>query len=72
MDRLIIESRGCIVKEEKLATIDSNIIKGTFVLETVNPFYGYYSADPEEKKSIPKTIFYILDQFYYNDDIARQ
>lgn len=71
MERVHIEASGCILKEEQLTTLDKNIIKGTMVLETVNPFSGYYSDDPEIKETIPNTIFFILDDFYYNEDIAR-
>jgi hypothetical protein len=41
----LIETMGAIAKVEKLATLDTNILENTFVLEEVEPFPGYHGAN---------------------------
>lgn len=64
-----MEISGYILKEEHLQSLESSIIQGTMVLETVDPFNGYYSANPNEY--VPRTIFFITNKKYSKEEIAR-
>ncbi|HPM12015.1 MAG TPA: hypothetical protein PK734_00830 [Bacteroidales bacterium] len=64
-----MEISGYIRKEERLQNLESSIIQGTMVLETVDPFNGYYSANPDEY--VPRTIFFITNKKYSKEDVAR-
>lgn len=64
-----IEVYGSIIKEEHLVSLESNIIPGTMVLETLHPFRGYYSKDPTE--SVPQTIFLATEENYSAEEIYR-
>lgn len=64
-----MEISGYILKEENLKNLESSIIQGTMVLETVDPFNGYYSANPDEY--VPRTVFLITNKKYSKETIAR-
>ena len=64
-----MEISGFILKEEQLQNLESSIIPGTFVLETVDPFNGYYSSHPDEY--VPRTVFLITNKKYSKEAIAR-
>mgnify|MGYP000909551443 CR=1 FL=1 len=69
METIRLEISGYILKEELLKTVESSILASTQVLETVNPFNGYYSANPGEY--VPRTVFLITQKEYKRDVIAR-
>ncbi len=46
------QTLGLIFKEEKVASLDFNIIDKTLVLEAVNPYPGYYRDDNKSKEKI--------------------
>ncbi len=67
----IIETRGIIIKEEKVQTIRYNILRNTFVLESTDPMPGYYGKNtPDTEK--PRSVFIILDKMYDHLFLARR
>jgi hypothetical protein len=59
----IIESYGIITKEEMVCSLSSNILEGTLVLETLNPFPGYHGKNvPDPEK--PRSLYLVLDKKY--------
>ncbi len=66
---LIIETIGTITKEETVSTLDYQIIPGTWVLETEEPFPGYHHADPQNQN--PKSIFIIMKSYKGREEISR-
>jgi hypothetical protein len=70
MPQNLIETFGAITKVETLTTIEHNILPNTLVLETVEPFPGYYERTlPDELK--PHTIFLITKEIYPFEDVLR-
>ncbi|MCK4345031.1 MAG: hypothetical protein KAX05_07065 [Bacteroidales bacterium] len=66
----IIETFGSITKFELLHTLESNILKNTFVLEILEPFPGYHGANlPSE--SAPHHIFLVTKRNYSSEEIWR-
>jgi len=63
------ECFGSITKEETLRSIDIKSLPNTFVLETQQPFSGYYSNTPGNKS--PHSIFLILSGAYSYERINR-
>ena len=57
----IIERVGGLIKEEPLSSMDNDtIVKDTWVLEAIDPFFGYYNDGHEVNK---KPYFYfVLDE----------
>lgn len=68
-DKTLIETLGYIKKEEKLITVDNNIILNTLVLESQQEFPGYNGNFPE--KSQPRSLFLITSKEYQFEEIAR-
>jgi len=69
-DRNLIETAGYIKKEQKLTTVENNIIPNTFVLESQHPFPGYHGANLPEKTR-PGSLFLVLANDYTYEEIAR-
>ncbi len=66
----MIETFGYITKEEKLHTLDSNIMGNTFVLEAAAPFPGYHGENvPGSDK--PHYIFFVTRKDYGLEKIIR-
>jgi hypothetical protein len=69
-DQKIIETVGYIKKEQKLTTIENNIIPNTLVLESIHPFSGFHGTNlPEDSK--PRSLFLVLSKDYGFEEIAR-
>jgi len=69
-DQKLIETVGYIKKEQKLTTVENNIIANTLVLESIHPFSGFHGSNlPEESK--PRSLFLILSKDYTFEEIAR-
>lgn len=64
-----IETTGCLKKEVRLTNLQSNTLPHSFVLESLNPFPGYYSAF-EADTSGPRSLFFVLKKEYSFEDIA--
>lgn len=69
MSDKIIEVSGVITKEERLKSLDSNIMHNTQVLETIDPFGGYYNDDPTQ--NIPQSIYMLTKDRDTMEEIAR-
>ncbi|HPD95155.1 MAG TPA: hypothetical protein PLA24_04605 [Tenuifilaceae bacterium] len=55
----VIETRGVIIKEEKVRSLNQKIYPNTMVLENYEPYPGYYGKNlPED--SAPRSVFLIL------------
>lgn len=65
----IIETIGSITRMEHLKSIDHDILKNTFVLESLNPFPGYVSSGEPNKN--PAQIYIILHYRYSPEKINR-
>lgn len=68
--KTLIETTGYIKKEQRLKTIENNIIQNSFVLESSHPFQDYHGTDLP-KKSRPNSLFLILSKETSFEDIAR-
>lgn len=68
--RILIETMGYIEKQVKLTPVESNIIPNTFVFESLHPFPGYHGENLPEK-SIPSSLFLILNKEYSFEEILR-
>ena len=59
----IIESRGLIIKEERVCSLKTHILKNTLVLENTSAFPGYFGKNiPDLAK--PRSIFIALARSY--------
>ncbi|HOI32136.1 MAG: hypothetical protein PHG67_11860 [Bacteroidales bacterium] len=59
--KIIQEYIGSLTKEETLRSLESDLlIKDSCVLESVNPFFGYYADAPNIQK--PQYLYFILDE----------
>lgn len=66
-----IETRGVIIKEERVRSLTEKIIPGTLVLENYEPYPGYYGKNiPADV--IPRSIFLVLLREYTPIDVARK
>lgn len=60
----LIETFGYIKKVDQLETLESNVLKNTFVLESPKPYPGYHGSNlPSE--SIPLLYFRSINDFIY-------
>jgi len=66
----IIETYGVIDKEEKVETLNENILEDSLVLDLCEPFPGYY-GETFVKKDKPEMVFLIMNTNYSTDDIFR-
>ena len=66
----IIETRGVMIKEEKVKSLSEKIFSNTMVLENYEPYPGYYGKNiPNDV--IPRSIFLILIREYDHMVLAR-
>ena len=69
--KTVIESRGLIIKEERLKALKSNVMPNTLVLESTEALPGYFGKNiPDPEK--PRSVFIILDKKYDGLFLARQ
>lgn len=66
----IIETFGVIDKEEKVESLNENILEDTLVLDLSEPFPGYYGEE-FLKKDKPEMVFLILNSACEHDKILR-
>ncbi len=66
----MIETFGYITKEEKLHTLDANILENTFVLEAAAPFPGYHGENIPQSDT-PHYIFLVTRKDYGLEKIVR-
>lgn len=62
-------STGYVTKTENVQSITSNIIKGTLVLDALEPFPGYHGDLPGDEK--PHYVFLVLKEPYSHEAIVR-
>ncbi|BDX39302.1 hypothetical protein CYCD_26570 [Tenuifilaceae bacterium CYCD] len=66
----IIETRGVMMKEEKVQSLSEKIFSNSMVLENYEPYPGYYGKNiPNDV--IPRSIFLILVREYEHMFLAR-
>jgi hypothetical protein len=66
----ILETRGAIIKEERVKSLESNILENSLVLENTDAFPGYFGENlPDNTK--PRSLFIILDKKYDGLFLAR-
>ncbi len=66
----MIETFGYITKEEKLHTLESDLVKNTFILEAAAPFPGYHGENvPVSEK--PHYLFFVTRKDYGLEKIIR-
>lgn len=66
----ILETRGVIVKEEKVKSLSERIYSNAMVLENYEPYPGYYGKNVPTDV-IPRSIFLILVREYEHMFLAR-
>lgn len=69
-DQFVIETAGYIKKEQKLTTVENNVLLNSFVLESQHPFPGYHGANLPEKTK-PGSLFLILSKEHKFEEVAR-
>jgi len=66
----IVETRGVMIKEEKVHSLSEKIFSNSMVLENYEPYPGYYGKNiPNDV--IPRSIFLILVREYEHMFLAR-
>jgi hypothetical protein len=69
--RPILETRGIIIKEERVRALNSNILSNTLVLESTETLPGYFGHNiPDLGK--PRSVFIILNKKYDGIFLARR
>ena len=63
----IIKTCGSTIKMETLSPVDYHILQNTYVVETENPYPGYYGKMPKQSK--PNSLFLITDRFYRLEEV---
>ena len=67
----IIETRGLIIKEERVCSFTANTLNNTLVLENTTAFPGYFGKNiPDTGK--PRSIFMVLERPYEGLFLARK
>ena len=70
-ENTLVETFGYIIKIDQLETIESNILRNTFVLESSKPYPGYHGSNlPSE--SIPHHLFMVTKEKYSEEIILRK
>ncbi|MCG8701619.1 MAG: hypothetical protein MI922_26440 [Bacteroidales bacterium] len=65
-----MQTTGFITKEETLRSISNYIIPGTCVLETVEPYPGYFGSNlPDDK--VPESFYIVLQESVSSKEIFR-
>ncbi|HSV89375.1 MAG TPA: hypothetical protein VLH61_12100 [Bacteroidales bacterium] len=66
----IIERFGGVTKEEPLTTLPKDmVLSNTQVLESVNPFFGYYNDGPQVKKKL--YVYLVLESHHPYELVVR-
>lgn len=65
----IIKTCGSIIKMESLSPVDYHILQNTSVIETEDPYPGYYGKIPKQTK--PNSLFLITSRFYRLEEVLR-
>lgn len=65
-----IETFGSLTKVETLHTIDHNVMPNSFVLETMEPFPGYYERTMPDDIT-PRSLFIVLKKDYPIECVLR-
>ena len=66
----ILETRGVIIKEERVKSLKFNILENSLVLENTDAFPGYFGKNqPDTDK--PRSLFIIIDKKYDGFFLAR-
>lgn len=60
---------GTLEKLEEFTTLTQNIIPGSLVFESLNPFWGYYSEDPGDYHQL--YVYLIVNRTYAVFDVVR-
>lgn len=66
----ILETRGIIIKEERVKSLEGNILDNSLVLENTEAFPGYFGKNLPDTKT-PRSLFIILDKKYDGLFLAR-
>ncbi len=67
----ILETRGIIIKEERVRALNSNFLPNTLVLESTEALPGYFGQNiPDMEK--PRSVYIILDKKYEGLFLARK
>lgn len=69
MTKNYFETTGTILKEEKLANVDYNIVRNSMVLEIISPYPGYHHEVPQF--SAPGSVFLITRKPMPREIVAR-
>ena len=65
---LQIETLGFLIKQERLTSVENNIIPNTLVLESLHPFPGYFGNNlPDESE--PHSLFLVTSKAHSFEDI---
>ncbi|MDA3891739.1 MAG: hypothetical protein PF517_08765 [Salinivirgaceae bacterium] len=67
---MVLETFGSIIKEEQVKTVERGILPGTFVLENMGMFPGYYGSNMPHT-SAPDSIFLVMTQKESTEKILR-
>ncbi|MDB4303997.1 hypothetical protein N9934_04340 [Desulfosarcina sp.] len=71
-NKKVIETFGTISKKETLASVEEEFSNGALVLESKDPFPGYYHLTiPDQNTLIPTSIFLITRKVHNEEDIMR-
>lgn len=65
----LIKTCGNITKLESLIPVDYHILHNTYVVETDDPYPGYYGKIPKQSK--PNSLYLITNRFYRLDEVLR-
>jgi len=65
----LIKTCGSITKMESLIPVDYHILQNTYVVETDDPYPGYYGKIPKQSK--PNSLYLITNRFYRLDEVLR-
>jgi len=69
MSKQEIETLGAITKAEELSLIEHNIVSGTLVLESNQPYPGYHGSLFDTTKPMP--LYFVLKERYSMEKILR-
>ena len=67
----IIETTGCIIKTERLKSLEQNIMSNTLVLQSMKPFPGYEDKSSIKTRVRLNYVYLILMYRYFPEKIER-
>ncbi len=68
----ILETFGYILKSENFTVLKSKVLKGTTVLENIEPFPGYHSENVPTTDTKPGHLFFFIQSKYQWEDLTRR